>query len=125
MIATDADRQVDAQRDAVGERQLDLRRPAAGTEDANFGEHPPTGADHCHGLLRRVIACLVEVFLNLQLSPRPKQHFEVLLGEMHVAGGDIDHKRVGLGLGRRPAQLPKQDLAHHLLDLRPRVACAR
>jgi hypothetical protein len=93
-VTTDANREINAKRNAVGESEFDLRVAAAGAEHSNVGKHSPARTNHCHGFLCRVVAVLVEVFFGCQLRTWAKQDLHMLLSQMDVASGDVDEQRV-------------------------------
>ena len=90
MVAALAHRNVQAQRDRVREGQLDLAVIAAGAENAQVRDHPLPRADDGHGFLRGEEAVLVEPFERRELVALAEQAFEVFLGHVAVAGGDVD-----------------------------------
>ena len=112
-IAAGADRQVDAQRNAVGKGQLDLALGPRRPQNADRRQHPPPRPDDHHRLFGREIAVLIEVFQDGQLVARAEKHFHVLVGQMDVPRGNADHQ---IRLVRRTAELLQHDLADDLLD---------
>ena len=60
-VAAGPDRQVDAQRNAVGEGQLDLGFRPRGAQHPHRGQHPPPRTDDHHRLLGGKKAVLVQV----------------------------------------------------------------
>ncbi len=133
MVAADAQRQIDAEVDAVGVAQLDLRVIAHRAEDAHVGDDSLAGADDRDQLLGGELALLVQVFELGELGAGAEEGFEVGLGHVHVTGrhvhdqrmrrpaGGEGHLRVTLPGGRRrarSAQSPHQRLADQMLDFR-------
>src|SRR5262249_50378987 len=83
---------VQAQRDRVGERQLDLAVVPARPEDAEVWNHPVPRAGDGNGFLRREETVLVERLVNVQLVPLAEKPFEVLLRDMAVPRRYVDDK---------------------------------
>ena len=66
---------IDAERDAVGEREFHLAEGPRRAEDAHRRQHPPPRADDHHGLCGGVEAVLIEVLLGRQLVRRGRTGF--------------------------------------------------
>jgi hypothetical protein len=96
MIATAAHWQVDSQRDAVSERQFDLRGTAAGTQHTNFGQDFSPRSHDGHRLFRREESVLIQILLHFELSPLAEQNFQVFRRQMHVPGGNVHHQWIRL-----------------------------
>lgn len=94
MVGRDSHRKVNTERNAVGEGEFDLAGTATGAENANFGQHAATGANHRHGLPGGEVAILIQILLNFELGTGAKQNGEMFFRKMNVSRGNIHHQRV-------------------------------
>ena len=93
-IAADAQGQIDAEVNAVGVAQLDLRVIARRAEDANVGDDPLPRADERDELLGGELAFLVKIFELGELGAGAEERFQVGRRHVHVPGRDVDDQRM-------------------------------
>ena len=73
VIAADAQGKIDAEIDAIGIAELDLRVIANRPEDADVGNDPLPRPDERHQLLAGEFALLIQVFELGELAPRARR----------------------------------------------------
>ena len=124
-IAANADGQVDAEANPVGEGEFDLGLAPTRAEHADVGDHATTGAEDGDGFLGGVETVLIKPLRGGQIV-LPEQGFDMFLREVAVPGGDVDKERVWFVAGRRffravdHAQTGPQDFPDNVFD---RFAC--
>ena len=91
-MAAGPHRQVDAERDAVGKGEFDLRLRSRRSQDPDVRQHPPPRADHHHRLFGRVEPVLVEVPHRRECLAGTEKRLDVRVGQVDVAGRDTDHQ---------------------------------
>jgi hypothetical protein len=99
VVAADAQRQVDAEVDAVGVAQLHLRVVPDRPKDADVRDDALPRPDEGHELLGRELTLLVEVLHLREFRALAEEDLQVLRRHVHVPRGDVDHQRIG-----RPAR---------------------
>src|SRR5205814_1869944 len=94
VVAADPQRQVDAEVDAVGVAQFDLRVIADWAEDADVGDDALPRPDDRDQLLGSELALLVQIFKLGELGARAEKYFQIGGRHVHVPGGNVHHQRV-------------------------------
>src|SRR6267143_7036557 len=92
MVAALTNRNIQSQRDRIGERQLDLAVVPAWAEDPQIGNHAMPGADDRYALFRREESVLIQRLVYVKLVTLAEETLEVLLRHVTVARGDVDHE---------------------------------
>src|SRR5208282_2029777 len=92
MVAAAPNRNFQSQRYGIRERQLHLAVIATRTQDAQIGNHPVPWTNDGHRLLGREEAILIERFEGGQLAALAEEALQILLGDMAMPSGNVDHQ---------------------------------
>lgn len=96
VFAADAQRQIDAQENAVGIAKFHLTVFANRPQDAHARDHAIARADEVDQLLAGKLPLLIEVLHFGELGAGTVKFFQMFRRHMHVPSGDIDHQGIRL-----------------------------
>src|SRR5262249_25480423 len=119
MVAALAHRNVQAERDGIGERQFHLAVIAARAEDAQVWNHALPRADDRYHLIGGEEPVLIEPLMRLELMTFAEGPLWIFGGHWELRGGIVDDGRIGaplpVGGSRRGRPALRQRLPHQPL----------